>query len=376
MATFISRCGISQLDNQLSKIRFTFLSKSNSSKSYRIHTRLNSYALQYNQHGDPIKVLQKIEIPTPKDGLKSTEVEYKMLAAPVNPADINMIQGTYPVKPPLPAIGGNEGVAQILKVGSDVKGLHVGAWVIPNSAGWGTWRTQGICDQKELLTITNNIPVLSAATIAVNPCSAYRLLNDFGELQPGDTVIQNGANSGVGQAVIQIAHYLGFHTINVVRNRENLQELKDLLVKLGADYIIVEEELRSQVMDDIFKKIPKPKLALNCVGGKNALEMMRHLAKRGTMVTYGGMSRQPVTVPTSALIFKDTRILGYWMTQWNKEHSDSPERRKMLDFVCDLARKGVLRPPNSRIVPFRDYKEAIEKAMAPFVSQKQVLVME
>lgn len=37
-----------------------------------------------------------------------------------------------------------------------------------------------------------------AATIGVNPCTAFRLLRDFETLRKGDTVIQNGANSQVG----------------------------------------------------------------------------------------------------------------------------------------------------------------------------------
>ena len=42
------------------------------------------------------------------------------------------------------------------------------------------------------------------ATIAVNPGTAYRMLKDFVALKSGDVVIQNGANSAVGQAVIQV----------------------------------------------------------------------------------------------------------------------------------------------------------------------------
>jgi trans-2-enoyl-CoA reductase len=49
---------------------------------------------------------------------------------------------------------------------------------------------------------------------------------------------------------------------------------------------------------------PAPKLGLNCVGGKSASELIRKLGQKGVMVTYGGMSREPVTVPTSLLIFK------------------------------------------------------------------------
>lgn len=57
---------------------------------------------------------------------------------------------------------------------------------------------------------------------------------------------------------------------------------------------------------DIFKsgKIEKPLLALNCVCGKNAAEVQRHMGKGGVMVTYGGMSREPLIVPASSLIFK------------------------------------------------------------------------
>lgn len=90
---------------------------------------------------------------------------------------------------------------------------------------------------------------------------------------------------------------------------------------------MTEEELRTT---NIFKNqdqdLSKPKLGLNCVGGPNALEMLRHLENNGTMVTYGGMSREPVTIPTSALIFKNLKIKGFWMTRWSKENASSLDR--------------------------------------------------
>ena len=45
------------------------------------------------------------------------------------------------------------------------------------------------------------------------------MIHDFVALKPGDVILQNGANSGVGQAVIQIAKALGLKTVNVIRNR-------------------------------------------------------------------------------------------------------------------------------------------------------------
>lgn len=67
-----------------------------------------------------------------------------MLVASINPADINTIQGTYPVKPELPGVPGHEGVGKIVEVGNKVKDLTVGDVVIPNVENFGTWRSHTV----------------------------------------------------------------------------------------------------------------------------------------------------------------------------------------------------------------------------------------
>ncbi|CAG9817870.1 unnamed protein product [Phaedon cochleariae] len=284
----------------------------------QIHQRLCSTKLIYSEYGDPLKVLKKEpdEIQEPKEN----QVLVQMLAAPVNPADINTIQGKYPSKPPLPAVPGNEGVAQVVKLGSGVSNITIGDHVVPLTNNLGTWRTHLILPQENLLKIPKTLGIVEAATLTVNPCTAYRMLRDFADLKPGDTVIQNGANSACGQNVIQICRSWGLKTVNIVRNRPDIDKLKEFLTSLGASFVLTEEELRTT---DIFKtdKIERPRLALNCVGGKSALEIMRYLQNGSPLVTYGGMSREPVTVPTSALIFKDLQICGFWMTRWTKENA-------------------------------------------------------
>lgn len=99
------------------------------------------------------------------------------------------------------------------------------------------------------------------------------------------------------------------------------------------------------------------------MGGKNALEMLRHLDRKGVMVTYGGMSREPVTVPTSALIFKDLTIKGYWMTQWNKENSGSADQAVMLTEITSLSKSGKWKPPAHLLMPLSKYKEVLAKTM-------------
>lgn len=77
------------------------------------------------------------------------QVTVKWLLSPVNPADINTIQGKYPSKPPLPAVPGNEGVGEIVAIGSNVQNVKVGDKVLPNGVNHGIWRTLANykCDQ-------------------------------------------------------------------------------------------------------------------------------------------------------------------------------------------------------------------------------------
>ncbi|XP_028985479.1 enoyl-[acyl-carrier-protein] reductase, mitochondrial [Betta splendens] len=331
-------------------------------------------ALLHRKHGDPCQVVQLEDVALPSLGSKGVLV--KMLAAPVNPSDINMIQGTYAILPDLPAVGGNEGVGQVVQVGSQVKSLKTGDWVIPRDAGLGTWRTEAVLAEDDVIAVPNNIPLLSAATLGVNPCTAFRMLTDFEDLKPGDSVIQNAANSGVGQAVIQIAAAKGINTINVVRDRPEFSQLSERLKAIGASHVIKEEELRRPEMKELFKTCPKPKLALNGVGGKSATELLRHLKVGGSMVTYGGMSKQPVTVPVSALIFKDVKVRGFWVTQWKKDHShDGRAFRSMLDELCSLIQQGKLTAPACAEVGLKDYNKALNSAMQPFTTAKQVLIM-
>jgi len=85
--------------------------------------------------------------------LRDNDVLIRMLAAPINPADINMIQGVYRLLPQLPAIGGNEGVGEVMDVGKAVSDLRTGDWVVPAAAGWGTWRMAAVCPSSEVMKV-------------------------------------------------------------------------------------------------------------------------------------------------------------------------------------------------------------------------------
>lgn len=54
----------------------------------------------------------------------------------------------------------------------------------------------------------------------------------------------------------------------------------------------------------------------------------------GSLVTYGGMSLKPVTVPTSLLIFNDIKLRGFWLTRYYEQNPDA--RKKTLQQLISL----------------------------------------
>lgn len=272
------------------------------------------------------------------------------------------VVGKYPVKVELPHVAGNEGVGVVEEVGKEVKGISPGNKVIVTKPVQGTWRDIATFDKDFLRVVPDNLGVVEAATLTVNPCTAYRMLTDFVPVKvKGLVVIQNGANSACGQNVIQICKAWGIKSINIVRDRPDISELKNYLINLGATYVLTEEELRTtKIFKD--KTIEKPSLAFNCVGGKSSSEMMRHLQHSGTMVTYGGMSREPVIIPTSAFIFKNISFHGFWMKAWG-DKADKAEKDKMFEEIVTMMCEDKLKGPVHKLVKVDNYAEAISNAL-------------
>ena len=115
----------------------------------------------------------------------------------------------------------------------------------------GTWTTHFVEFESNLVKVRNDISVLSASTLRTNPGTAYRMLKDFVPLNSDDDyIIQNGANSAVGRAVIEIAKAMDIKTINIIRDREDVDALKTELQEMGAD-IVWTEQVRIQSMIEI-----------------------------------------------------------------------------------------------------------------------------
>lgn len=289
----------------------------------------------------------------PKKNLSTGEVRVRMLAAPINPADINLIQGTYGIKPDLPTVPGLEGCGRVIE--SCAENIPVGSKVIFLHRV-GTWSEEVICSAEAILTIPEEVPDEQAAMLKVNPFTAWCMLTDFVDLTKGSWIIQNAANSGVGTCVIQLAKMLGLKTINLVRREELIPELE----QLGADHVLLDDASYIEKIEKLTNSKP-PSLALNAVGGDSALRLMDALASKGIHVTYGAMSRRSLKVSNKFLIFKGIELRGFWLTEWAKKQPFeklTKTYQKLASWMAD----GKLLQPIAKNYPLGEIKEALEHA--------------
>jgi len=279
----------------------------------------------------------------------------KMRAAPVNPADLNQIEGKYPVRPQLPATPGFEGAGVIAEVAANVTNVAVGDLVIlPHNVG--TWRDAVAVKAEDLVVVPAGIEPVDAAMLKINPMTAWRLLHDYVDLKKGDWLIQNAANSAAGRAVIQIARELGYKTLNVVRRAELIDELQSE----GGDVVLVDgESLREEVKAAV--NGAPIRLGLNAVGGPSALRLANCLAPGSTVVTFGAMSLQPLKIPNGLLIFKDLRFRGIWINKWY-DNATREERMETYRPLFEMAKRGLLKTKVEKAYPLSEVKAAVDQA--------------
>lgn len=319
------------------------------------------------QFGAPEEVLEVIREDPGEPGPGQARV--RMLASPVNPADINVIQGKYGFLPPLPAHCGNEGAGEVEAVGSGVEELQVGTLVRP-VPGVGTWRQALVARVEDLTPLPGGMRPEHAAMLTVNPATAFRMLHDFVDLEPGEWVLQNAGTSAVGRHVVQLCRHLGLRSLSVVRREDARQELREL----GADEVLTEEESSHKRIRQACGGGGAPRLALNGVGGRSAMNLALALAEQGTLVTYGAMGMEPVKVPNGPLIFRELRLAGFWVTAWYAR-ATAAQTADMLQQLADLFAQDKLTVNIEARYPLEEALQAVAHATSEGRKGKILLEM-
>ena len=126
----------------------------------------------------------------------------------------------------------------------------------------------------------------------------------------GAWVIQNAANSSVGQAANVFAPDLGLNIINLVRSDKAAETLKDCPHVLRSDDPDLKTKVKALVGDQ------RPLLALDAIGGDATMQLADLLGPGGTIVSYGALSGQACKLAPQHTIFKGISLRGFWLVNW------------------------------------------------------------
>lgn len=296
------------------------------------------HVVRYDQRDpEPEKVLHVVELPTPRPGPGEALIE--VLAAPINPADLLAISGSYGSSAAdLPAVGGAEGVGRIVELGPDTSGPAEGARVLL-PFGSGTWATHVLAPAEALWPLPEEADTLQLAMLTCNPSAALLMLTEFVTLESGDWVIQNAANSGVGVNLVQLARQRGLRTVNVIRRDSAVPAVR----AAGGDVIVVDGDGLTERVREATGNADI-RLGLDAVAGGACQRLADCLGEQGTLVNYGLLSGEPCHIEPRQLIFRGIRLQGFWRAKWFADAG--PERCKaILAELADRVADGSLRTP-------------------------------
>jgi NADPH:quinone reductase-like Zn-dependent oxidoreductase len=320
---------------------------------------------QYATRGTvPQDVIECVEFTLPP--LAAGEVLIEMLAAPINPSDVLTLTGQYGMLPPLPAVGGNEGIGRVAEVGEGVT-LPVGQRVVL-PVGAGTWSSHLVARAESLIPLPPVGDAVQLSMVTVNPPTASLLLSEFVTLAPGDWVIQNTANSAVGRYLIQLAKRRGLRTVNVVRRADAIASLE----AIGGDVVLVDgPDLDRRVAEATGKA--KIRLGIDATGGSATDRIARSVAVGGTVVNYGAMSGEACKVAPASFVFRDITLRGFWLAFWFRKATPEQQRALFAELVPLIA-QGALSAPVQATYHLSQIKDAIAAAATGHREGKIVLV--
>ena len=293
------------------------------------------------------------------------EILIRMLAAPLNPIDLLVLQDKYPVKPQSfmhgKEIPGYDGAAVIVGLGDNVKGFQIGDTVIIKRHGLGTWRTHAALHPQDIVKVPQNLEPQLAAILRMGVMPAYLLLEENRDrLGPGDWIIQNGATGVITHFVAQFARLQGLRIISVVRNRSNMESVKRVLQSHGANLVIQEQELLNNELF-VGKRIM---LGLDAVFGIAGQNLVNRLSPGATYVTYGFLGAEGMkgnlSITAELIWTKNIIFRGFRLSNTIAARSDQ-EQLELYDWFADLLCRNQLTRPSLEFFEWGSQSRSVEE---------------
>jgi NADPH:quinone reductase-like Zn-dependent oxidoreductase len=310
----------------------------------------------FEQTGDPDKVLHVRDTPVPQPA--RGQVRVRMLAVPINPSDLMYIAGQYGKQPRLPATPGFEGVGVVEASGGGLLARsRLGKRVAVLNAAGGNWAEQVVVSARTVVPMPATISDDQAAAFFVNPATTVVMIQQVLKVPVGAWVLQSAAGSALGRMVIRLAKHQGFRTINIVRRREQVEELR----RAGGDAVICssDESVPDRVLQ-ITDGAGVP-FAIDAVGGATTALVARSLGHGGRMLVYGTLAMEPMTLDTRVLMVGRKQIEGFWLSEWVREQGVLTMLR-LFRSVKRFMAAGILTTQIGRTFPLDQVREAVQEA--------------
>ena len=235
-------------------------------------------AIVAHQWGGP-EVLKVEEVPLPQP--KENEILIKSFGAGVNSFDGTLLTGKYAkvFGTKLPWIPGYDVAGTVEKLGPEVKKFKVGdpiyAFIsIPNGGGYAEY---ALAKENQAALKPATLSFAEAAAVPSVALTAWQSLVDKANIQPGQTVLIQGASGGVGIFAIPIAKVRGAKVLATASTAN-----QDFLKQLGADVAI---DYKTQKFEDIAKDVD---VVVDGVGGETLKRSYPIVKKGGILVSLVG----------------------------------------------------------------------------------------
>ncbi len=298
-----------------------------------------------------------------KPAAEGGQVLVRVHAAGINRGEILMVKGFRSDNPRFkPVPSGIEFAGEIVEVGADATGWHVGERVM--GRGMGSYADFALAGAMTLMRIPDALSYAQAAAIPNVFITAHDALVSNAQVQRGDTVLVTAASSGIGTAAIQLAKYFGARKVFAsTRDANKIPALKEV----GADVVIdtsqpgftqiVEKETQGDGVDIIIDSVGGPMFADN-------LEM---LAIKGRVVSVGRNAGEVGEINLDEVANKRAQIIGVtFRTRTPQEAWRCFE--VFVEDCMDGFAEGLLKPVVDKTFGF----EALHDAHAYMMGNNQV----
>ena len=302
-------------------------------------------AIVYTKYGPPaVLQLREVDKPTPKDN----EVLIKVHAASLNDWDWGLLRGKpfvnrlpFGLRTPQDKILGSDIAGIVEAIGENIKLFHVGGEVFGDltSRGWGGFAEYVCAPEDRLILKPANMTFEQAAAIPQAAVLALQSLRDKLSVQPGQSILINGAGGGTGSFAIQMAKSFGAE-VTCVDSTEKLEVMRSV----GADHVI------DYTQEDFTKNGQQYDLIVDLMGYHRLFDYKRSLSQKGTYVMVGG---------SSGLIFK-VLIIGSLLSLFGKKKYSLLLHKvnKHMDKIIELFEAGKVIPVIDKIFPLSKTREA------------------